>query len=376
MFKLAISQLKFDYRRSILTASGIAAVLATMLVLQGFRDGLDRQLRDVAMDRGADLIVTQTGIRNIVGARSVIPQQSRARVESVEGVRAAHPMTALPLIFEQGGRKSPIFLTITDSVGGPDPILRGRGTASEGEVVVDGALARMYGLSLGDDLELVGHPFRIVGITKPTAVLWTPFVFSNYDALIEFYFESDLGADLSAFPLVSLLLVRLEPGARVEMVRQAIEVVDPEIDVFTPAELAANDAALGRTMLGAVLEVLIGVAYATGLLVLGLFMFTTVEGRRRDLGVLKAIGFPNRTLVVSIVCETAILVVFAVPLGLGLASLVAGAINTAVPLYRVIPTLPVPVLHAVAACGLFTLAGAVAPLRFIGRLEPGEVFRA
>lgn len=213
-----------------------------------------------------------------------------------------------------------------------------------------------------------------MGVTEPTAALWTLFVFSNYDALIEFYFETDLGADLTAFPLVSLLLIRLEPGARPESVRGSIEEAVAAVDVFTPRELAANDVRLGRTMLGSILQVLIGVAYLTGLLVLGLFMFTTVEGRRRDLGVLKAIGFSNRSLLGSVVWETAMIAVLALPVGLAMG--ISVLVNHVAPLYLVLPTRPGPLYSAVGACAVFVVIGAVVPLRAIGRLEPGEVFRA
>lgn len=152
MFRLALAQLRNDPRRSVLTGLGIAAVFSTILVLQGFRDGLYEQLREVAMERGADLIATQAGVRDIVGARSAIPQESRAEVEATAGVHAAYPMTALPLIYEEGGRKTPVFLAITDSLGGPAGLVAGRSADSEGEVVVDRALARMYGLGVGDTL--------------------------------------------------------------------------------------------------------------------------------------------------------------------------------------------------------------------------------
>lgn len=376
MIRLSLRQLRADPPGSVLTCLGIAAVFATILLLQGFREGLRSQLRDVALEREADLIATQAGVRNLVGARSVIPQLARRQVEEVEGVRLAHPMTTLPLIYEGEGRKSAIFLVVTDSVGGAGSVEEGRLLRGEDEVVVDRSLARMHGLSPGDPLRISGYDFEIVGIIEPTAALWTPFAFTNFDSLIEFYFESNLANDLSAFPLVSYFLIELEMDADHASVTRAIEAAVPDVDVFTPPELARNDTELGETMLGAILDVLIALAYAAGLLVVSLFMFTTAEGRRRDLGVLKALGFPDRTILASVVGEAAVLTAAAIPLGMGIASVTAAGVHALMPLYRILPMVPGPVLAAVAGCGVFALVGAFVPLRLIRGVDPVEVFQA
>lgn len=375
MVTLAFSQLRSDLSRSVLTCIGIAAVLAVILVLQGFRDGLDSQLRSIALERGADLVATQAGVENMVGARSVIPQMARAQVEAVEGVHQAHPMTALPVIYEKDGRKSAVFLAVVDSLGAPE-VIAGRALEGDGEILVDRSLADLFHLELGDDLMVAGYAFRIVGIVGPTAALWTSFAFTNYDSLIEFYFESDLADDLSAFPLLSYLLIRLENGADRDVVRGAVDAAVPEVDVFTPEELARNDEDLGETMLGAILVVLIGVGYTAGLLVIALFMFTTADGRRRDLGVLKALGFSNGAILTSVVAETLILTAFAIPLGIALAKAVSVGVAARMPMYLILPTVTAPLLTAIAACIAFALIGSVGPLRFIRDIHPAEVFRA
>lgn len=376
MLALAFRQLRADLGRSVLTCVGIASVFGVILVLQGFREGLDSQLRSIALERGAHLVATQAGVENMVGARSVIPQMARGQVEAVDGVRVAHPMATLPVIYEEDGRKSAVFLAVVDSIGAPDSLLAGRRLVADGEILADESLANVFELELGDDLTIAGYAFEIVGIVEPTAALWTSFAFTNYDSLIEFYFESDLADDLSAFPLLSYLLIRTEDGADRDVVRRAVEARVPDVDVFTPEELAQNDEELGETMMGAILVVLIGVGYATGVLVIALFMFTTAEGRRRDLGVLKALGFSNGAILRSVVAETVILTALAVPAGIGLARAVAAAVAANLPMYLILPTVPAPLVQAVVACGVFALVGSVAPLRLIRDIDPAEVFRA
>jgi putative ABC transport system permease protein len=375
MFALAFRQVRWDGVRSALTCLGIAAVFAVMLLLQGFRQGLNTQLRTVALDRGADLIAAQAGVRNMIGARSVIPQMARGQVEAVPGVRLASPMTALPLIYEKGGRKSALFLFVVDWTGGPRATSEGRLLEEEGEILIDRAMAQMFDLAPGDDFVVAGYPFRIAGVTEPMSALWTPFAFLGYDSLIEFYFEADLADDISAFPLLSYLLIHVEAWAEPDVVARSVEAAVPDVDVHTPEAMARNDEALGETMLGALLRLLIGIAYAAGLLVVALFMFTGAETRRRDLGVLKALGFPERTIVTSIVAEVAVLLALALPLGVVLAQALTVLVHATMPIYLIRPTVPGPLATAVVALIGFALAGALGPLRLVRGLDPHEVFR-
>jgi putative ABC transport system permease protein len=375
MFKLAYRQLRLDLGRSALTCAGIAAVFAVILLFQGLQQGLNTQLRRVALDRGADLIATQAGVSNMIGARSVIPQMTRAQVEAVEGVRVAHPMTALPIIYEKDGRKSALFLFVVDSAGGPGETEAGHLLEAEGEILIDRSLAQIFDLAPGDDFVVAGYPFEVSGVVEPMSALWTPFAFSNYDSLIEFYFEADLADDISAFPLLSYLLIMVQPGSDRLAVERRIEEAVTDVDVFRPKVMARNDEALGETMLGAVLTMLIGVAYVAGLLVVALFMFTAAEARRRDLGILKALGFTNRAVLMSIVAEVVMLMGLAIPFGVLLASLSATVAHAAMPIYLIRPSLPGPLLWTVGGCVVFSMIGALGPLRFIRRLDPHEVFQ-
>ncbi len=375
MFKIALRQLRWDLTRSGLTCVGIAAVFAVILFLQGFQQGLSTQLRSVALDRGADLIATQAGVRNMIGARSVIPQMARGQVEAVEGVRVAHPMTTLPIIYEKAGRKSAIFLFVVDSAGGPRETLEGRLPSGEGDILIDRAIAQLFDLAPGDDFVVAGYAFGVSGIVRPMSALWTPFAFLEYDSLIEFYFEADLADDISAFPLLSYLLIEIEPDADPIAVAERVEASVPDVDVLTPEVMAGNDEALGKTMLGALLALLVGIAYLAGLLVVALFMFTAAEARRKDLGILKALGFGERAIAASIVAEVAILLGLAIPLGVALAVGLTAVAHATMPIYLIRPTLPGPLLWAIGGSVTFALVGALGPLRFVRALDPHEVFQ-
>lgn len=376
MFRLIYRQLTFDPLRTVLTGTAIAAVVAVILVLEGFNEGLIQQLRLAVMDRKADLIVTQAGIANMTAARSILPQFARRDVEAVEGVAAAYPLTGIPIIYQQGDRRTPISLLVYDVGGGPTRLIAGIAPSKPRDIVIDRSLADKYGLEPGDPLIVSDFEFRISGVAEGAAAFFTPFGFVRFDDLIDFYFESDVAADISTFPLLSFLLVEVEAGADRRGVANRIEASVPEADVFLPEALAEADANLGRALFGPIVRLLIGVAYVIGVLVTGIIMFAAVNARRRDFGVLKALGFTAAFLSSSVVVEALVLALFAIPLGVLLAKGIGMAIEATAPLYLIRATEPVPVLRTTIACLLFAVIGALVPVRLIRRVDPGLVFRS
>jgi ABC-type antimicrobial peptide transport system permease subunit len=371
MISLLIRQLRLEVTRCIFTIVAIAAVVAEILILEGFLAGLYLQLREAAINRGGELIVTQAGVSNFVAARSVLPQTARldvrsvlpqtARldVEAVEGVRVAHPLTGISAIYEQNGIRTPIMIIVYDTAGGPTEIIAGDVRPGERGIIIDRALAVKHDLPVGSTMTISEFDFSVSAISTNSAAFMTPFAFITYDDLIDFYFESDIAADIATFPLLSFLLVELDAGAEtLEVARQIKKRLDIA-DVHLPLELASNDETLGKEMLGPILGLLLIVSYGIGILVVGLFMYMAIRNRIRDLGILRALGFRARALSLSALLEAAFLAVLALPLGILLADLIASAIENAAPIYLILPMEPEGILRTSA----------------IVNIDPAEVFR-
>jgi len=84
-------QLLSDPLRTLLTIAAMAAVVAFILILEGFNAGLLAQMRNTVMGRQGDLIFSQAGIFNMIAARSILSEYVRADIEKVPGVTEAHP---------------------------------------------------------------------------------------------------------------------------------------------------------------------------------------------------------------------------------------------------------------------------------------------
>jgi putative ABC transport system permease protein len=375
MVQLAVRQLHADPLRSALTMAAIAAVIAVILVLRGFEQGLYQQSRDAVLGRGADLFVVQSGVQNFVAVRSSLRQLARRDVEEVPGVAEAHPITSFSVIYEKDSRKVPIYLMVYDKAGGPGRLVEGHAARSARDAVIDHSLARKYGLRVGDPLTVAAFDFTISGIADREAAFFMSFVFVTYDGLLDFVFESDIAPDLSAFPLVSHLLVELEPGADPDEVRSAIEAAVADLDAYLPIEMAQRDVQMGQSLFGPIMGLLAQVAYAVGLLVVGLIAYADVRAQRRSFGVLKALGFRLRHLATTVIVKMCILLIAALPVAALIALGVAEFIETVAPLYRVPALESSGLVETFLAGVVFALLGAMLPLRSLKNIDPASAFR-
>jgi hypothetical protein len=142
-----------------------------------------------------------------------LPQTARLDVEAVEGVRVAHPLTGISAIYEQNGIRTPIMIIVYDTAGGPTEIIAGDVRPGERGIIIDRALAVKHDLPVGSTMTISEFDFSVSAISTNSAAFMTPFAFITYDDLIDFYFESDIAADIATFPLLSFLLVELDAGA-------------------------------------------------------------------------------------------------------------------------------------------------------------------
>jgi putative ABC transport system permease protein len=376
MLHLIYRQFLYDPARTLFTCLAIAAVIGLILLLGGFQQGLYEQLRATVMNRGADLILAQSGVANFIATRSIIPQLIRLDVESVEGVKNAYPLTSISAIYRKDGRKNPVYIFVYDKKGGPTSLVDGGHIDEPREIIIDRALAGIYDLSIGDPFVLTDFKFTVAGISKNSAAFFTPFAYIEFDDLIDFYMESDIAADITTFPLLSYLLVELEEGADRNKIAQSIENNIPDVDVFKPETLAENDIKLGRELFGPVLNLLLSIGYVVGLLAVCIIMFTIIHARKRSLAVMRALGFSNAGTAILVAMETAILILMAFPLGMIIAWLTGLFISWIAPLYLVLPLDIIILLRTFFACVVLSILGALLAMYLVSRIEPDIAFKS
>src|SRR5262245_818997 len=362
-----------DPARLLLGMLTVAAVIALILIFEGFRIGLHVQVSAFPRNLPADLVATQAGVSNILGARSVLPQGARADVEAVPGVRAAYPLAGFPVIYSDGKLTSPIYVVAYDTAGGPRHLLAGRDIADADEVVIDAALAAKFHLAPSSRVEFLGHPFTVAGLSADTSNFFDPYVFVRLVDLIDLSLAGEF-ADLPTDGGLSFLLVELQAGADRNAVRAAIEQRVSAVDVFTPSELATNDERRVDDFLGPALNVLTTVAFAAGVLVVGLTLYVSVLGRVREFGIMKAIGARPAFLARHVLIEAAVVSTLALVLGMGLATATAALIHATLPEYLVVPLDPTAVARTATAVTAMAALAVLIPIRRIAVIDPASVF--
>ena len=372
-----LSRFVHERGRFELNTAAVSAAIGLVFLFEGFRVGFYEQLRQFPEQLPTPLVAMQAGVSRFVAERSVLPADARELVEAVPGVRGAHPLIGVPLIYEQAGRRTPVYVVAYDSVGAPESLVAGRQIAGEREVVVDEALASRHALGVGAKAEVLGVEFRVVGLSTDTASMFTPYVFARYVDVVDLYFSgafADFAEDEAT--LLSYLLIELEGDADASVVRAEIERRVPAVDVFTREELAATNVALGRQMLGPILALLVGIAWSVGGLVIALTSYSSVAERLAELAVMKALGASARRLGADVGLEVAIVCSLGLVFGLAAALATAHGIQDWIPSYRLTPGAPGSIAVTGAVSVVLALAGGLVPLRQILAVDPASVFRA
>jgi putative ABC transport system permease protein len=358
--------------RLLLSALTVATAIALILVFEGFRVGLHVQVSAFPRGLPADLVATQAGVSNMIGARSILPQGVRAAVAAVPGVRAVHPLAGVPVIYSAAERSVPIYVVAYDTAGGPRRLLAGHEIADVDEVVVDAGLAARFALAPGSRVTFLGHDFTVAGVAAGTNFL-DPYVFVRLTDMLDLYLAGTF-ADLPLEAGLSYLLIEVAPDADLNSVRTEIRRRVNGVDVLTPAQLAENDARRVDEFLGAPLDVLVTVAFAAGVLVVGLTLYVSVLGRMREFGVMKAIGAGRFLIARHIALEVALVSALALVMGVVLAAAIAALLARMMPQYLVLPLGATPLLRTIAATVAMAGVGALLPTRRLGAVDPASVF--
>lgn len=346
----------------LVTVAGVAATVSLLLFLfavhAGVKDGSTRYVRTA----GVDIWIAQKGSDNIIKSSSFVPASLAARVARIDGVTAASPLVRVISKGEIRGRHtSTLFLFGFDpetKLGAPNDV-----ELQPGEIVLDESFARKYALRVGDTLMIQRRPFRIAGLSQGTNALLSQFGFVRFH---------DGAAILGIQDTASFILVRTkgDRAAVAQRIREALPgVAVHEADDFTRYHDEELDSG--------VLPVFFGLAAfgaAVGGLIVALMLYSSALERRDDYATLKALGAGHRYLLRLVVGQSLLVTIAGCIAGVlfmcAITPLLLRAIPTLVLLYLPRHALIFPVALAIGALA------AVAPLRVLRRIYPGEVFRA
>lgn len=360
---LATRLLLAQRRRLVASVLGVGLSLMLMLLLSGMWAGVRTQVTRYADSSGASLTVVSPSTESLFADGSVLREDALATVLATPGVRWAAPVRTLYTILDlHGGRFAASLVgSVPGRPGGPWDVVSGRAPATDEETTVDGTLARRHGLRLGDDLVVLGKPFRVVGLTATGSTFMTGMVFLTHDALT---------ALLRVPGTTGAVLVGTDRPAEVAAALRA-----GGLAVRTTEDLRRADLALMTKVFGSPMRLMVGIALLAGTLVIALTAYGSVVEHRRELGVVKALGGTARGLGRLALAQSLTVAAAGTAVGLGLFAVGREALAAWRPQFLVLLT-PATLGQALVAALVMAVLAAVVPARRLAALDPASAFRS
>ncbi len=367
---IAWRNLTRERTRLAISVGGVAFAVLLILLLSGLYSGFLAQATEYVRSVDADLWVAQAGTPgDFSHSVSLQPPERADAIRDVDGVRRVTPLLGRRVQIggaTPGGEHVDVYLLGIEpstGIGGPPAVEQGRRVPRAGEIVVDRVLAENQGLSRGDVVDVGGVRLRISGIARGGNTIVSQFAWATTD---------DAAQALGFRDVVNYFLV--EAAGSPAKVAAAINREVPGTRSFTKEEFAeANTEIITESFLPIIL-VLVIIAFGIGTAVIGLTIYTATLEKRREYGVLKAIGFSNRRLYGVVWQQTFIATVIGLAVGVGLTWVLAAVIEGLLPSFVV--TLGASDVALVAGVsGAMALVASFLPMRPVARLDPAQVFR-
>jgi putative ABC transport system permease protein len=358
---LARRNLLADPRRLAASAAGVGLALMLILLLDGLWAGIDAKTTVYEDNSGADLYVAQPGTKNFFSTISEIPMSTVDQVEADADVTWAAPVRGLFSIMQLHDTKVPAYLIgwQPGEQGGPWSVTDGRSPSADDEIAVGRVLAQRHGVKIGDPLDILGRSFTVVGVGDADMFM-SSFVFMTHAATDQIL----RAPDTTSFVLVG---TDYPDQVRARLEAKGLAVLDRD-------ELKANDLAVMSRPFAVPLRVMVAVAFAVGSLVIALAAYSAIVERRREYGIIKALGATPSRLYRVAITQTIILAAVGLVAGAVFFLVARGLITWARPQFAIVLT-PTVVIRAVAAALAMGLVAAVIPARRLASLDPATAYR-
>ena len=368
MIRYAWRMLMQSKGRLALAVGGVGLALTLIVALDAIFLGVERRITAYVDHAGADVIVSQAGVRTMHMAASALPASVADQVRALPEVASVTPVLYASDVMRLGATRSSVYvigLPPDAAAGWPWRIVAGADIPTPGGVVIDRRVADGAGVGLGDSVTLLGRSFRIDGLSEGTAVI------TGGVAVVTLAdFAAQQGGDQSP----SFLFVRVAPGASPEAVAASIAAAVDGVTVQTRQQFAAEERDLIRDMGTNLISVMNAMGFLVGLAVMALTVYIATLSHRAEFGMLKALGARNGHLYRVILAQA----IASVLLGLGVAVGLTLALAALLP--RLGSNLALALgtealLKALVASLVIAGLAALLPVKRIAGLDPAMVFR-
>jgi putative ABC transport system permease protein len=311
MANLAAANVMHRKTRTAVSVFAVAMEVAMVMLLVGMANGTLGDIADRLQNVGADVLFQPPDASLILGATSaVMPVRFAELMLEVPGVKDVAPVLNWHVSHIKGESRAvnlwaidyPAFQRIS---GGLD-IVEGQGLLEADTLVMDTVLANATGVKVGEVLPLLNREFKVAGICRAGAG-------GRLYARLE-----DIQAAIGTPEKASFFLVKGESSLEVDKLTQALQGRFKGYKI-TPMAQVSQVMQQNAVGLQQFKEALTGIAVVISFLVVLLAMYTAIIERTREIGILRAIGAGQATVVRLVVAESALICAAGVVVGMLLA---------------------------------------------------------
>lgn len=365
--RLAFKNLVQDQLRLALSAVGIALAVMLILFLFGLRAGVFQGARAYLQNSPGSVVVMPAGVKSTMTASGkYLPAGAKDAVGHFDDVDVVTPVLRTSAIPDLHGNKEYIILVGYEPSlgGGPWSLTSGQEPVADDEVVLDRVLARRHQFHLGDTFEITGRQLKVVGLSGGTNSWLGTYIFAR-KPLVE--------SLLLAPDAVNMLLVTPRAGIKPGELAARIQGLSG-MNALPKSDVIANDQAVLAGVFNQVLTVMVAAAFIIGALVVGMVIYTATVERRREYGVLKAVGARNSVLYGIVLSQAVIAAGIGVMVGVVFAFGMGRLVMEWRPQF-IVAIEPSAIQLTLGAGFVMALLGALVPARAVAGLAPADVFR-
>ena len=353
--------------RLIASMGGVALALSLTLALDAVYAGVANQLTAYIERAGADVWVAQSGVRNLHMVASSLPGAVVDEVAAVPGVTVVTPILEATDTVSAGDERTVAYvigLPAGAAMGGPWSV-DGAATVGPGEAIVDRGFASRAGVGIGASVDVLGRSARIVGLSSGTASLVNSVAFVSL---------ADFRQARGGSSVVSFVLVRVAAAASADAVAAEIERLVPGVTAQSSAAFVEQERRIVTDMSADVISIMSAIGFIVALAVVALTVYVATLARRREYGVLKALGAPNRVLYGIVLGQAALSVVVGFATGVVFTAVVGLAVSQT-ELNLQLAITPGSLVKVAAFAMVIAGLAAVVPIRQVASVDPAVVFQ-
>jgi putative ABC transport system permease protein len=370
MWDLALKNILRNRTRTILTVLGILIGIATIVALGSIAEGIDAAVRSGLELTAGKIIVTEKNAA-FFGMGGDLTDEDLEVIETVGGIKDAVPMLAY---FEMTGFQGPQYQVIGMDLGKADYFVSDNVRMYQGRRVEEGetgvamigkTIADNYNLQVGDSWQVKEESFEIVGVIERTDI-------SDID--ISILVSLDDLKDAIDKDTYQAIYVIPDDIRDTEKIAAEIEDASDRLDAMTSTEIARQASQIVDQIRFFTIGIGAIAAFVGGLGVMNTMIMAVME-RRKEIGVMKAIGATNRMVLMQILTESAMISLIGgaggIVLGMGAALLLGVATGG-----QITPVVSPWLASVGLGFALFLgVIGGLYPARKASQLDPVEALR-